>query len=186
MTAAHRHCCYCVFWCCAVCSTQCLRVRHVVYTVIVVCRLLSDTSRDMQVRRLSGLDPGEARTMSESLEAVERQLQVGEGELHGAHKAKTRSSISEFNLKAGEKADRREEKEEALRAATTKGKKGTSALPLAPRAAPTPKASIVALKAKLEKALANFPDECAALGPRTSVDSDAGDDARRPCGGAGM
>ena len=75
--------------------------------------LLSDTSRDMQVRRLSGLDPGEARTMSESLEAVEKQLQVGEGELHGAHKAKTRSSISEFNLKAGEKADRREEKEEA-------------------------------------------------------------------------
>ena len=45
--------------------------------------LLSDTSRDMQVRRLSGLNPGEARTMSESLEAVEKQLQVGEGELHG-------------------------------------------------------------------------------------------------------
>ena len=35
-----------------------------------------------------------------------------EGELHGAHKAKTRSSVSEFNPRAGEKADRREEKAE--------------------------------------------------------------------------
>jgi hypothetical protein len=74
--------------------------------------LLSDTSRDMQVRRLSGVDPGEARTVSESLEAVEKQLQVGEHELHGAHKAKTRSSVSEFNLRAGDKADRGKEEEE--------------------------------------------------------------------------